>query len=72
MILFHVITVTSHATGLFVVFMMHTDDQGIETLLHVYSYLSGRKYNFKAPVCVSFCNNVLPKACKIISVCLFL
>jgi len=72
MILFCITTGRSHATGLCVVFLMHTDDQAIETLLHVYPYLSGRKYNFKAPVRVSFCNSALPKACKIINVCLFL
>jgi hypothetical protein len=37
-ILFFIITVSSHATGLCVVFMMHTDDQGIETLLHNFMF----------------------------------
>jgi len=72
MILFYVITVRSHVAGLCVVFIMHTDDQAIETLLLACLYLSGRKYNFKAPVRVSFCNSAPPKACKIIIVCLFL
>jgi hypothetical protein len=69
MIPFHVITVRSRATGSCVVFMMHTDGQALETLLHVHPYLSGRKYHFKPPVHVSFCNNALPKAFKIINAC---
>ena len=35
MILFYVITVRSHAADLCVVFIMHTDDQAIETLSHL-------------------------------------
>jgi hypothetical protein len=35
---FFIITISSHATGLCVVFMMHTDDQGIETLLHNFMF----------------------------------
>jgi len=43
MVLFYVITVRSHAAGLCVVFIMHTDDQAMETLLHVYPVFIRKK-----------------------------
>jgi hypothetical protein len=66
MVLFRVITVRSHGTGLCVVFMMHTDDQAMETLLHVYPYLAGRKYNLKAPVHVFSATTLSQKHVKLL------